>query len=88
MGIDSLVYGVAALVPFVICFGVARAGHARTAWWLPAGIGVLTIAFVFLGFRLGADAPTGAGVVRSVLLLGVPAVVGGIAGVLLGRRRA
>jgi hypothetical protein len=79
---------IAAAVPFGICFGLARAGHARTAWWLPAGIAVLTAAFVVLGYRLGTDAATGAGAVRSLLLLGIPAAVCGAAGVLLGRRRA
>lgn len=85
---ETLVYGVAALVPLVICFGVARAGHVRTAWLLPGGIAVMTLAFVFLGIRLGTEAATGAGVVRSILHLGLPAIVGGILGIVLGRRRA
>ena len=88
MGSTILTLVVAFGVPFAICFGVARAGHVRTAWWLPAGIAVLTVAFVALGYRLGTDAATGAGAVRSILLLGVPAAVGGVAGILAGRRRS
>jgi hypothetical protein len=79
---------IAVVLPFAICFGLARAGHAKTAWWLPAGIAVLTATFVVLAYRLGTEAATGAGAVRSLLLLGVPATIGGAAGVLAGRRRA
>ena len=79
---------VAAAVPFGICFAVARAGHARTAWWLPGGILAITLAFVVLGLRLGSEVSTARDAVLSILSLGLPAFFGGVLGIVLGRRRA
>lgn len=75
-------------VPFAVCFGVTRAGHARKAWWLPGGILAVTAAFIVFGLRSGADSGTTAGAIQSLLLLSAPAALGGVAGILLGRRRA
>jgi hypothetical protein len=79
---------VAAVLPFAICFGVARAGRARTAWWLPGGILAITLTFVVLGLRLGSEVSTAFDAVRNILALGLPAALGGVLGILLGRRRA
>lgn len=81
------VHAVAFLVPLTISFGLARAGHVRTAWRLPAGIFVLTLAFVVLGVMLAQDVQTAPGVVLSIALMSVPAILGGVLGTLLGRRR-
>lgn len=88
MNSDLLFHVVAAAVPFAICFGVARAGHVRTAWWLPGGILAVTLAFVLLGLRLGTELETAAGAIQSILILGLPAALAGVAGIFLGRRRA
>jgi hypothetical protein len=83
-----LSYGGAFILPFALCLGLARAGHARSAWWIPGGILLLTAAFVALGIMLGSEIPTGAHAAMGLVLLTAPAVLGGTAGILLGRRRA
>lgn len=88
MGAGALNLLVAFAVPFAICFGVARAGRARTAWWLPGGILAITLAFVVLGLRLGTDVSTASDAVLGIVLLGLPACLGGVLGILLGKRRA
>ena len=74
-------------LPFAICFLLARRGHARTAWWLPGGILVLTGLFVALAMRLGQDVQTGFAAAQTLGAMAVPAVLGGSLGILLGRRR-
>lgn len=83
-----LMHAGAFVLPFALCLGLARAGHARTAWWIPGGILVLTGAFVVLGILLGSEIQTGAHAVMGLVLLTAPAVLGGTAGIVLGRRRA
>jgi hypothetical protein len=83
-----LAYGIAFLLPFVVCFLLARRGHARTAWWLPGGLLVMTAMFVGAGVWLSGEMQTGIGAARSLGLLAVPGIVGGVAGILLGRRSA
>ena len=81
-------YGLAFLIPFLICLVLARRGHARTAWWLPGGIFVMTLMFVAAGVWLSGEMQTGFGAARSLGLLALPGIVGGVAGILLGRRGA
>jgi hypothetical protein len=83
-----LYFGFAFLLPFVICLLLARRGHARTAWWLPGGILVMTLMFVGAGVWLSGEIQTGIGAARTLGLLAVPGIVGGVAGILLGRRSA
>jgi hypothetical protein len=87
-GAGWLSHGLAFLVPFVICLLLARRGHARTAWWLPGGILVMTLMFVGAGVWLSGEIQTGIGAARSLALLAAPAILGGVAGILLGRRSA
>lgn len=88
MSSGIVTYAVAFLVPFALCFGLARAGHARAAWRLPIGILVLTLAIVGLGLFLGTEVETGPSAALGVGLLSLPAILGGALGILLGRRRA
>lgn len=83
-----LLHAGAFVLPFALCFALARAGHARTAWWVPGGILLLTTAFLALGFWLGSEVQTGPHAMLGLLVMTVPAVVGGAAGILTGRRRA
>jgi hypothetical protein len=87
-GAAWLSYGIAFLVPFVVCLLLARRGHARTAWWLPGGILVMTLMFVGAGVWLSGEIQTGVGAARTLGLLSAPAILGGVAGILLGRRSA
>jgi hypothetical protein len=87
-GAGWLTYGLAFLIPFMVCFFLARRGHARTAWWLPGGILVMTLMFVGAGVWLSGEMQTGTGAARSLGLLAVPGIVGGVAGILFGRRGA
>jgi hypothetical protein len=87
-GAGYLAYGAAFLLPFLVCLVLARRGHARTAWWLPGGILVMTLLFVGAAVWLAAEMQTGFGAARSLGLLAAPAIIGGVAGILLGRRPA
>jgi hypothetical protein len=81
-------YGLAFLLPFLVSLTLARRGHARTAWWLPGGIAAMSVLFVGMGLVLGQEMQTGPGAAMSLGLLSVPAIIGGVAGILIGRRRA
>ena len=59
-----LFYGIAFLVPFLVCLLLARRGHARTAWWLPGGLLVMTLMFVGAGIMLSGEMQTGIGAAR------------------------
>jgi hypothetical protein len=83
-----LFYGIAFLVPFLVCLLLARRGHARTAWWLPGGLLVMTLMFVGAGIMLSGEMQTGIGAARTMGLLSAPAILGGVAGILLGRQNA
>jgi hypothetical protein len=87
-GAGWLSYGLAFLIPFLVCLILARRGHARTAWWLPGGLLVMTLMFVGTGIWLSGEMQTGIGAARSLGLLSAPAILGGVAGILLGRRSA
>ena len=78
---------VAFTLPFAVCFLTARRGHARTAWWLPGGLLAMTLLFVAMGVALGGEMPTGPAAAASLAGLGIPAVIGGVIGILLGQRR-
>lgn len=89
---DAISTGLAAhaaafLLPFVISFGVARAGQTRAAWMLPAGLLLLSAVFVGLGLVLAQDLETGRGAVTTLVTFTVAGVLGGAAGALLGSRR-
>ena len=87
-GAGFLAYAVAFLLPFVVCLLLARRGHARTAWWLPGGLLVMTLMFVGAGFLLSDEMQTGFGAAWSIGFLSVPAILGGVLGILFGRRGA
>jgi hypothetical protein len=83
-----LSYGLAFLLPFLVCLILARRGHTRTAWWMPGGLLVMTLMFVGTGIWLSGEMQTGIGAARSLGLLSAPAILGGVVGILLGQRRA
>ncbi|MGE5199409.1 MAG: hypothetical protein ACM3H9_07190 [Rhodospirillaceae bacterium] len=82
------VHALAFLLPFAVCLLLARRGHARTAWWLPGGILAMTLMSVGAAVWLGEEMQTGFGAARSLALLSAPAMLGGVAGILAGRRLA
>ena len=82
------VYAVAFIVPFLISLVLARRGHARTAWWLPGGIVVMSGVFIGMGYMLGREMQTGPAAAWSLGLMAAPAIIGGVAGILVGRRRS
>jgi hypothetical protein len=48
----------------------------------------MSVLFVGMGLVLGQEMQTGPGAAMSLGLLSVPAIIGGVAGILIGRRRA
>jgi hypothetical protein len=85
--IGYVALAVSFLLPFAVCFALARRGHARTALWLPGGIFVMTGIFVWLGMQLGDEIQTGLVAVRSIATISAASILGALAGILLGRRR-
>jgi integral membrane sensor domain MASE1 len=85
-GAGLLAFSLAFLLPLLVCLLLARRGHARTAWWLPGGILVMTLFFMGVGVWLSGEMQTAFGAARSLGLLSAPAILGGVAGILLGRR--
>ena len=81
-------YLAAFVLPFAICFALARRGQARAAWWLPGGLFVMTLLFVAMGVALSGEMQTGLAAAGSLVTLGLPAILGGVAGILMGRRKA
>jgi hypothetical protein len=81
-------YLAALVLPFAICFALSRRGQARTAWWLPGGLFAMTLLFVAMGVALSGEMQTGLAAAGGLVTLGLPAVLGGVAGILLGRRKA
>ncbi|MCU0856563.1 MAG: hypothetical protein MUF63_17270 [Rhodobacteraceae bacterium] len=49
---------------------------------------VMTLMFVGAGVWLSGEIQTGVGAARTLGLLSAPAILGGVAGILLGRRSA
>ena len=80
-------HAVALLLPLMVSFGLARAGQVRAAWLLPMGLLVLAAGFVGFGLMLGEDVQAMSGAVSTIVTLAAAGIVGGVAGVLLGRRR-
>jgi hypothetical protein len=84
--VDLLIF--AFLVPFVICLFLAREGHVRTAWWVLGGILVMTMMWVFTAISLSGGVETYIQAAGVLGLAALPSIVGGVAGILLGRRSA
>ncbi len=78
---------IAFALPFALCFYLARTGQARNAWWIPGSLVLVTVLFGLAGARLAADVPTVSGAAWALGTMSVPAILGGIAGILLGPRR-
>lgn len=81
------VHAAAVLLPLIVSFGLARTGQVRAAWMLPLGLFVLGATFAGFGLVLGEDFQAVSGAVATIVTLAAAAVFGGLAGVLLGRRR-
>jgi hypothetical protein len=79
-----LIFGIALALPFGVCLWLARKGEARRAWQVPGGLAVLTGAAALWALWLdGSEASRGAFGVVAVATL--PAILGGVAGILAGR---
>lgn len=87
-GAGMAAHAVAVLLPLMVSFGLARAGQVRVAWLLPMGLLVLAAVFVGFGLMLGEDVQAMSGAVSTIGTLAAAGILGGVAGVLLGRRRA
>jgi hypothetical protein len=86
LGPGMAAHAVALLLPLAVSFGLARAGQVRAAWLLPMGLFVLAAVFVGFGLMLGEDLQAMSGAVTTIVTLAAAGILGGVAGVLLGRR--